>query len=100
MERRQEGKELAKQKLNFQEGRPNKFNQQQIYLAMNLLKNNSYKEVEKMTKISKNTLIHKKRKLAAFKRSENRGSLLRVGEVTKKQAHSYNMLGVMLLNTL
>ena len=63
MERRQEGKELAKQKLNFQEGRPNKFNQQQIYLAMNLLKNNSYKEVEKMTGISKSTLTRNKRKL-------------------------------------
>ena len=63
VERTQEGKELAKQKPNFREGRPKKFNQQQINLAMNLLKNHSYKEVEKMTGISKSTLTRNKRKL-------------------------------------
>ncbi|OUL07350.1 resolvase [Sedimentibacter sp. SX930] len=59
---RKEGIELAKQKPDFREGRPKKFNQQQISLAMNLLKNHSYKEVEKMTRISKSTLTRNKRK--------------------------------------
>ena len=59
---RKEGKELAKQKPDFREERPKKFNEQQINLAMNLLKNYSYKEVEKMTGISKSTLTRNKRK--------------------------------------
>ena len=33
---RKEGKELAKQKPDFREERPKKFNEQQINLAMNL----------------------------------------------------------------
>ena len=60
---RKEGKELAKYKPDFREGRPKKFNQQQINLAMNLLKNHSYKEVEKMTGISKSTLTRNNRKM-------------------------------------
>ena len=63
VERTQEGKELARQKPDFREGRPKKFNQQQINLAMNLLKDHSYKEVEKMTGISKSTLTRNKRKI-------------------------------------
>ena len=47
----------------FREGRPKKFNQQQINLAMNLLKDHSYKEVEKMTGISKSTLTRNKKKM-------------------------------------
>lgn len=63
VERTQEGKELAKQKPDFWEGRPKKFSQQQINLAMNLLEDHSYKEVEKMTGISKSTLTRNKRKI-------------------------------------
>ena len=63
VERTQEGKELAKQNPEFREGRPKKFSQQQINLAMNLLKDHSYKEVEKTTGISKSTLTRNKRKL-------------------------------------
>lgn len=59
----QEGKELAEQKPDFREGRPKKFNQQQINLGMNLLKSHSYKEVETMTGISKSTLTRNKRKI-------------------------------------
>lgn len=59
---RKEGKELAKYKPDFREERPKKFNEQQINLAMNLLKNYSYKEVEKMTGICKSTLTRNKRK--------------------------------------
>ena len=45
VERTQEGKEIAKQRPGFKEGRPKKFSKQQIELAMNLLDNHSYKEV-------------------------------------------------------
>ncbi|HBB8191328.1 TPA: resolvase [Enterococcus faecium] len=62
MERTQEGKEIAKQRPGFREGRPKKFSKQQMTLAMKLLETNSYKEVEKMTGISKSTLTRYKRK--------------------------------------
>src|SRR5699024_4477093 len=53
VERTQEGKEIAKQRPGFKEGRPRKFSQQQIELGMKLLETHSYTEVEKMTGISK-----------------------------------------------
>ena len=62
VERTQEGKELAKQKPGYKEGRPKKFTKQQLALAMKLLERYSYKEVEKMTGISKSTLVRNKRK--------------------------------------
>lgn len=62
IERMREGKQIAKQNPNFREGRPKKFNKYQIELAMSLLKNHSYREVSKMTGISKSTLIRAKRK--------------------------------------
>lgn len=62
VERTQEGKEIAKQRPGFKEGRPKKFSQQQIELAMKLLETHSYTEVEKMTGISKSTLTRHKRK--------------------------------------
>ena len=62
VERTQEGKMLAKKKEGFKEGRPKKFNKSQINLALNLLKENSFKEVEKMTGISVSTLKRAKRK--------------------------------------
>lgn len=65
VERTREGKEIAKQRPDFKEGRPRKFSQQQINLAMKLLERNSYKEVEQMTGISKSTLTRYKRKLQA-----------------------------------
>lgn len=63
VERTQEGKEIAKQRPGFREGRPKKFSQQQIDLAMRLLQEHSYTEVEKMTGISKSTLTRHKRRL-------------------------------------
>ena len=63
---RKEGKELAKQKLDFQEGRPKKFNEQPINLAMNLLESHPYKDAEKMTGTSKSTLTHHKRNQAVL----------------------------------
>lgn len=62
IERTQEGKEIAKQKEGFTEGRPKKYNKAQINHAVELLEFNSYKEVEKLTGISKSTLIRAKRK--------------------------------------
>ena len=63
VERTQEGKELAKQKPGYREGRPKKFTKQQMSLAMQLLETHSYKEVEKMTGISKSTLTRHNRKI-------------------------------------
>lgn len=54
--------EIAKQRPDFREGRPKKYSQQQIDLAMRLLEKHSYTEVEKMTGISKSTLTRYKKK--------------------------------------
>lgn len=62
IERCQTGKAIAKLNPDFTEGRPNKYNQKQVNHALELLKKHSYKEVEKMTGISKSTLIRAKRK--------------------------------------
>lgn len=62
IERTSSGKEIAKLRSDFREGRPKKFSRQQIELALELLENHSYKEVEQMTGISKSTLIRAKNK--------------------------------------
>lgn len=62
VERTSEGREIAKQKVGYQEGRPKKFSKNQIDLAVNLLSNHSYKQVSQMTGISKSTLQREKRK--------------------------------------
>ncbi|WP_100408492.1 recombinase family protein [Bacillus solitudinis] len=64
VERTQEGKVIAKQREDFREGRPNKYNKKQIEHALGLLVTNSYKQVEEITGISKSTLIRAKRKQA------------------------------------
>lgn len=61
VERTQEGKAVAKQKPNYKEGRPRKYKKKQIDHALELLKENSYKQVEELTGISKSTLIRAKR---------------------------------------
>jgi DNA invertase Pin-like site-specific DNA recombinase len=66
VERTQEGKEIAKQKEGFTEGRPKKYSLKQIDHALNLLVDHSYKQVEELTGISKSTLIranHEKKKV-------------------------------------
>ncbi|TWT07328.1 recombinase family protein [Planococcus sp. CPCC 101016] len=65
VERTQEGKAIAKQRPDFREGRPNKFNKSQIDHALELLESHSYTEVENMTGISKSTLIRARRKATA-----------------------------------
>lgn len=62
IERTQEGKAIAKTKNGFKEGRPQKYTQTQLDHAMDLLKEYSYTQVEKMTKISKSTLTREARK--------------------------------------
>lgn len=62
IERTQTGKAIARKKPDFKEGRPKKYTNEQIDLALSLLKDNSYKQVEQMTGISKSTLIRAKRK--------------------------------------
>jgi DNA invertase Pin-like site-specific DNA recombinase len=61
VERTREGKAIARTKSGFKEGRPKKFTPEQIRHAINLLGDHSYTEVEKMTRISKSTLIRAKR---------------------------------------
>ena len=46
IERTQEGKAIAKTKAGFKEGRPKKYTETQIRMAIDLLKDHSYTEVE------------------------------------------------------
>lgn len=63
LERTAAGKEIARQKPDFREGRPAKFSQEQVLLAMTLLNaGNSYSKVVSMTGISKATLVRYRRK--------------------------------------
>ena len=63
VERTQTGKQVARQNPTFREGRPPKFTDDQIKLALTLLESGkSYGQVQKMTGISKSTLIRAKRK--------------------------------------
>lgn len=60
-ERTQTGKMAARQNPNFKDGRPKKFTQEQIELALGLLKDGkTYREVERMTGISKSTMVRNK----------------------------------------
>ena len=60
VERTRAGRELARQKDGYTEGRPKKFSRTQIELAMQLLECHSYKQVSAMTGISKSTLQREK----------------------------------------
>ena len=66
IERTQAGKEIAKAKEGFKEGRPKKFTSKQLDHALSMLSINggsySYSEVEEITNISKSTLTRKCRK--------------------------------------
>jgi DNA invertase Pin-like site-specific DNA recombinase len=60
-ERTQAGKEIAKTKAGFRDGRPPKYTEYQLQNAVKLLEDHSYTQVEKLTGISKSTLIREKR---------------------------------------
>ena len=62
IERTRAGRELARQKDGYTEGRPKKFSRTQIDLALQLLENYSYKQVSAMTGISKSTLQRENKK--------------------------------------
>lgn len=68
IERTQSGKEIAKTYPEFKEGRPKKFSKEQIELALELLESKTYKQVEKLTGISKSTLIRAKNKILNTKK--------------------------------
>jgi len=55
------GKEIARRRADFREGRPKKYTKKQLDHAMELLKNHTYKEVSDLTGISKSTLKRYKR---------------------------------------
>ena len=59
-QRTQEGKEIARQKADFKDGRPKKFTPIQINHALELLETNSYKQVERLTGISMTTIYRAK----------------------------------------
>ena len=61
VERTQEGKAIAKQNPNFKEGRPKKWDADQIAYALKLLEKKSYKDVVRITGISRATLARAKR---------------------------------------
>ncbi len=71
VERTQEGKAIAKLNPEFKEGRPEKYNSDQIDHALDLLKNHSYAQVVKLTGISKSTLIRANKRLK-MERSEKK----------------------------
>lgn len=57
VERTQTGKAIARQNPEFREGRPHKYSQEQIRIALELLESGkSYKQVQTLTGISKSTL--------------------------------------------
>lgn len=62
LERTQAGKEAARTKAGFREGRP-PLPKEKINLALDLLTNHSYKEVETMTGISRATLGRYRRRV-------------------------------------
>ncbi len=63
LERTREGRRIAKMDPNYTEGRPKKYSKKQVKHAMELLKENSYRQVAEMTGISKATLYRAKKEM-------------------------------------
>jgi DNA invertase Pin-like site-specific DNA recombinase len=62
VERTQTGKAVAKQDPNFKDGRPKKFTPEQLQLGLMLREQgNTYKQIQKLTGISKSTLLRYQR---------------------------------------
>lgn len=63
VQRTQEGKAIAKaNNPDFKEGRPPKYDEEQLDNAMRLLDDHSYSQVVKLTGISKSTLVRERKK--------------------------------------
>ena len=60
MQRTREGKQIARTKEGYREGRPKKYGRQQMDHAMELLQDHSYSQVSKLTGISTATLAREK----------------------------------------
>ena len=67
IERTKAGKEVAKTKAGFKDGRPKKYTQAQLEIALDLIENRSksYTEVERDMRISKSTLTRAMRERRA-----------------------------------
>ena len=66
VQRTQEGKAVAKATdSSFREGRPRKWDDEQMDYAMDLLKNHSYSQVVRLTGISKSSLIREMKRRRA-----------------------------------
>ena len=63
VQRTQEGKAIAKQRAGYHEGRPQKYDEEQLRYALKLLETTSYSKVVKITGISKSSLVRAKRAL-------------------------------------
>lgn len=62
VERTQTGKAVARQDPNFRDGRPKKYTQQQLGLALELLEQGkTYRQITELTGISKSTLVRAKK---------------------------------------
>ena len=71
VERTQEGKAIAKEKPGFREGRPKKYTQDQLNLALTLLQaGNSYGKVSKLTGISKGSVYREALRLGLVNKEE------------------------------
>ena len=57
-----QGKEIARQREGYIEGRPKKYTSEELEQAMLLLETKTYKEVASLTNISRSTLVREKRK--------------------------------------
>ncbi len=57
VERTQTGKELARLRKDFKEGRPKKYSTEELEMAVALLSQHSYSEVVSLTGISKSTIV-------------------------------------------
>ncbi|BDU92686.1 recombinase family protein [Clostridium perfringens] len=66
IERTQSGREIARTKSGYREGRPKKYEKEQLNHAIELLDTHSYSQVEKLTGISISTLTREKRKRKAL----------------------------------
>ncbi len=63
VERTQEGRAIAREtKAEYREGRPRKYDQEQLDHAMQLLETKSYATVTRLTGISKSTLIRERKR--------------------------------------
>lgn len=60
VERTQAGKDVARKRKGYREGRPQTYSDERIQNALELKSNHSYSEVNRLTGISKSTLIRRK----------------------------------------